>query len=48
VQQQRWHARYGDAHGALSWDQYQGKGEIIGKYFSSFGTGKVNVIFEPD
>ena len=31
--------------GALGWDQYQGKGEIIGEYFPSSGTGQVNVVF---
>jgi 3,4-dihydroxyphenylacetate 2,3-dioxygenase len=35
-------------YGALGWDQYQGKGEIIGEYFPSSGTGQVNVVFEPD
>jgi len=35
-------------YGALGWDQYQGKGEIIGHYFPSSGTGQVNVVFEPD
>ena len=31
---------------ALGWDQYTGKGEIIGEYFPSSGTGQVNVVFE--
>lgn len=31
--------------GALGWDKYQGKGEIIGEYFPSSGTGQVNVVF---
>lgn len=31
--------------GALGWDEYQGKGEIIGEYFPSSGTGQVNVVF---
>ncbi|WP_299177389.1 3,4-dihydroxyphenylacetate 2,3-dioxygenase [uncultured Neptuniibacter sp.] len=31
--------------GALGWDQYQGKGEVIGEYFPSSGTGQVNVVF---
>lgn len=31
--------------GALGWDQYKGKGEIIGEYFPSSGTGQVNVVF---
>ena len=35
-------------YGALGWDQYQGRGEIIGEYFPSSGTGQVNVVFEPD
>ena len=32
--------------GALGWDQYEGKGELIGEYFPSSGTGQVNVVFE--
>jgi 3,4-dihydroxyphenylacetate 2,3-dioxygenase len=31
--------------GALGWDNYQGKGELIGEYFPSSGTGQANVIF---
>ena len=31
--------------GALGWDAYQGKGEQIGQYFASSGTGQVNVEF---
>lgn len=31
--------------GALGWDQYKGKGELIGEYFPSSGTGQANVIF---
>ncbi|MCV6587492.1 MAG: 3,4-dihydroxyphenylacetate 2,3-dioxygenase [Marinobacterium sp.] len=31
--------------GALGWDQYKGKGEVIGEYFPSSGTGQVNVVF---
>lgn len=31
--------------GALGWDSYQGKGEIVGEYFPSSGTGQANVIF---
>lgn len=31
--------------GALGWDNYQGKGEVIGEYFPSSGTGQVNVVF---
>jgi len=32
--------------GALGWDQYQGKSEVITEYFPSSGTGQVNVTFE--
>lgn len=32
--------------GALGWDEYKGKAEIIGEYFPSSGTGQVNVVFE--
>lgn len=32
--------------GALGWDKYRGKGEVIGEYFPSSGTGQVNVVFE--
>ena len=31
--------------GALGWDAYQGRGEVIGEYFPSSGTGQVNVVF---
>ncbi len=31
--------------GALGWDKYTGKGEIIGEYFPSSGTGQANVVF---
>ncbi|HBZ43262.1 MAG TPA: 3,4-dihydroxyphenylacetate 2,3-dioxygenase [Maritimibacter sp.] len=31
---------------ALGWDQYTGKGEVIGEYFPSSGTGQVNVVFD--
>lgn len=31
--------------GALGWNDYYGKGEIIGEYFPSSGTGQVNVVF---
>ncbi len=31
--------------GALGWDAYAGKGEIVGPYFPSSGTGQANVIF---
>ena len=31
--------------GALGWDSYTGKGELIGEYFPSSGTGQANVIF---
>jgi len=31
--------------GALGWDKYKEKAEIIGEYFPSSGTGQVNVVF---
>lgn len=31
--------------GALGWDRYTGKGEVIGEYFPSSGTGQANVVF---
>lgn len=31
--------------GALGWDKYTGKGEVITEYFPSSGTGQTNVIF---
>jgi len=31
--------------GALGWDKYGGKGELIGEYFPSSGTGQANVVF---
>lgn len=31
--------------GALGWDNYSGKGELIGDYFPSSGTGQANVVF---
>lgn len=31
--------------GALGWDGYHGRGEIVGEYFGSSGTGQVNVDF---
>lgn len=31
--------------GALGWDSYAGKGEVVGDYFPSSGTGQANVIF---
>lgn len=31
--------------GALGWDKYTGKGEIITEYFPSSGTGQTNVVF---
>lgn len=34
--------------GALGWDSYQGKGEVVTEYFPSSGTGQVNVIFSLD
>ncbi|MDA4844767.1 3,4-dihydroxyphenylacetate 2,3-dioxygenase [Hoeflea poritis] len=30
---------------ALGWDGYTGKGELIGEYFPSSGTGQANVVF---
>jgi 3,4-dihydroxyphenylacetate 2,3-dioxygenase len=30
---------------ALGWDQYKGRGELIGSYFPSSGTGQANVVF---
>lgn len=41
----------GDMHdtvmlfGALGWDQYKGRGELVGEYFPSSGTGQCNVVF---
>ena len=32
-------------YGALGWDKYKGKAEIIGEYFPSSGTGQVNAVF---
>ncbi|MFT6425110.1 MAG: 3,4-dihydroxyphenylacetate 2,3-dioxygenase [Celeribacter sp.] len=31
--------------GALGWDKYKGKGEVITEYFPSSGTGQTNVVF---
>jgi 3,4-dihydroxyphenylacetate 2,3-dioxygenase len=31
--------------GALGWDKYTGKGEVVTQYFPSSGTGQTNVIF---
>ena len=31
--------------GALGWDHYQGKAEVITPYFPSSGTGQINVVF---
>ncbi len=31
---------------ALGWDKYTGKGNVIGEYFPSSGTGQVNVVFD--
>lgn len=31
--------------GALGWDSYAGRGELIGEYFPSSGTGQANVVF---
>ena len=44
---------YGEGHmhdtamllGALGWDQYRGKVEIITPYFGSSGTGQINAVF---
>lgn len=33
--------------GALGWERYRGRGEVIGQYFGSSGTGQVNVDFAP-
>ncbi len=32
-------------YGALGWDAYAGKCEIVTEYFPSSGTGQTNVIF---
>jgi 3,4-dihydroxyphenylacetate 2,3-dioxygenase len=32
-------------YGALGWDSYQGKCEILTPYFPSSGTGQTNVLF---
>lgn len=32
--------------GLLGWDNYQGKGTVLGEYFGSSGTGQVNVMFD--
>jgi len=31
--------------GALGWDRYTGRGEVLSDYFPSSGTGQVNVMF---
>lgn len=31
--------------GALGWDKYDGKAEIITPYFPSSGTGQINAVF---
>jgi len=31
--------------GALGWDEYQGKVEVVTPYFGSSGTGQINAIF---
>ncbi|MEC3862499.1 3,4-dihydroxyphenylacetate 2,3-dioxygenase [Mesobacterium sp. TK19101] len=42
----------GDMHdtvmlmGALGWDSYQGRAEVVTEYFPSSGTGQTNVVFE--
>lgn len=33
---------------ALGWDAYKGRGELIGNYFPSSGTGQANVVFSLD
>lgn len=33
--------------GALGWDRYAGRGELLGEYFPSSGTGQCNVVFTP-
>ena len=44
----------GDMHdtvmlfGALGWDGYKGRGEVVTEYFPSSGTGQVNVVFSLD
>jgi 3,4-dihydroxyphenylacetate 2,3-dioxygenase len=30
--------------GALGWDKYKGKAEVVTPYFGSSGTGQINVI----
>lgn len=52
------YARYcdgeGDMHdtvmlfGALGWDKYKGRGEVVTEYFPSSGTGQTNVVFALD
>ena len=32
-------------YGALGWDAYEGRCEVVTPYFPSSGTGQVNVIF---
>jgi len=34
--------------GALGWDDYRGRGELLGEYFGSSGTGQCNVEFSLD
>ncbi|SDL18402.1 hypothetical protein SAMN04488026_107126 [Aliiruegeria lutimaris] len=34
--------------GALGWDKYKGKGEVVTEYFPSSGTGQTNVVFSLD
>ena len=31
--------------GALGWDQYRGKVEVLTPYFGSSGTGQINAVF---
>ena len=33
--------------GVLGWDTYAGRGELLGEYFGSSGTGQVNMVFDP-
>jgi 3,4-dihydroxyphenylacetate 2,3-dioxygenase len=34
--------------GVLGWERYRGRGELIGDYFGSSGTGQCNVEFPLD
>ncbi len=33
--------------GALGWNRYGGRGELLCDYFPSSGTGQINVLFTP-